>query len=287
MGKTSDRSIFATIIYILRGILTAVSFSALSWITALVISYAGWNLDNPTMRLIVAAVWAVVVLAVTLLSKQKITDCFRFRIKSDKKINAGQKGITFALALFFGIALNRVITVILKFLPVPESALEANNENVSEATESTNIFIIILAVWIIAPLVEELIFRGKAFWYFEKAAGKTVAVIVTSVIFAVCHGNILQGAYAFVCALFCCIFVEFADSVAAGIFLHMGFNASNLILAAFVKTQNSTALAAVDIISVIVLLLAIISAYFVSRLNIEAEEEEYSEDSIYIDGDKN
>ena len=59
------------------------------------------------------------------------------------------------------------------------------------------VWLLLIAVCVLAPLIEELSMRGKGIYYFRKAFGKragtAVAVILTSLLFAILHGNIIQA----------------------------------------------------------------------------------------------
>lgn len=278
-GKT----IFGTILNVLRGLLMAVSFSAVGWIVTAALHSMGIEFDNPSLRIISAAIWAVVVLVITFLSKQSIRESFRISFATENKITTGQKIISVILAFLFGVSLNRIITIIVDLFPVSTKLLSAEAQSTAQATASKNIWVIIIAVWIVAPIVEEFIFRGKAYWYFEKSIGRIPAVLITSLIFAVLHGNLLQGIYTFVAALFCCMFTRIMGNVFTGMFAHIGFNASNIILAVTLTSPGKNIQMAVDIIMIVVCVLSFAGIILTSKLN--AKEKVETEQSIYIDGE--
>lgn len=278
-GKT----IFGTILNVLRGLLMAVSFSAVGWIVTAALHSMGLEFDNPSMRIISAAIWAVVVSVITFLSRQSFKESFRISFDTGKTITSGQKVISIILAFLFGVSLNRIITIIVDLFPVSTKLLSAEAQSTAQATASENVWIIIISVWIVAPIVEEFIFRGKAYWYFEKSIGRIPAVIITSLIFAVLHGNLLQGIYAFIAALFCCMFTRIMGNVFTGMFAHVGFNASNVILAVTLTAPAKNIQTAVDIIMVVVCVLSFAGIILTSRLNVT--EKETAEQSIYIDGE--
>lgn len=79
---------------------------------------------------------------------------------------------------------------------------------------------------IIAPLCEELIFRGFLLKPLRKY-GDLTAILVSAVIFALFHGNIDQLAYALISGVFLGIIVVRSNSILPSIILH---SANNLIV---------------------------------------------------------
>lgn len=226
---------------LILGIFFAFSFKLAGMLAAWILSLCKINCDNPTLRIIAGGTWAVISVAVILLKKDSLSKAFRFSIerKEGKGETVPEKIISFLLAFIFGISLNRIITVLINVLPLPTTLTAAAEKSVSTAVDSENVILILIAVWIVSPIVEELSFRGLSYFYLESAWGKWPAFIITCIIFGACHGNYLQGAYAIIAAVFCCIFIRLTGSVLAGVLMHMGFNGSNLILSQIVNANIS------------------------------------------------
>lgn len=77
---------------------------------------------------------------------------------------------------------------------------------------------------VIAPLAEELLFRGYLYGKLKKTAGIFVAIILVSVSFGVLHGQLNVGIDTFVLSVVLCGLRELTGSVWAGILLHMTKN---------------------------------------------------------------
>jgi membrane protease YdiL (CAAX protease family) len=83
----------------------------------------------------------------------------------------------------------------------------------------------------LAPLLEELFFRGLLYPLLRRAFGLTMAVIVTAATFAAIHGTQLGYAWAPVLSIFV-VGVAFTvarartNSVAASFLMHCGYNFS-------------------------------------------------------------
>lgn len=87
-----------------------------------------------------------------------------------------------------------------------------------------------IAIVIIAPISEELIFRGIIFEKCKKAMPLIVANILQAALFGVMHFNIIQGLYAFALGLFLGMVCNKRRSIVVAIVLHFMFNLSGVLL---------------------------------------------------------
>lgn len=85
---------------------------------------------------------------------------------------------------------------------------------------------LILALYsiFIAPISEELIFRGVTMKYAAKAMPFFLANILQAFLFGAFHGNVVQGTYAFVVGLFCGYVCYKGGSIYLSVLFHMLFN---------------------------------------------------------------
>lgn len=156
-------------------------------------SSAAYAAANSGMGYIVAIAVGFLVL---LLWKKK-DFCFRQIWKSEKAMGPG----TFfgLFAIFFGIqALVQVMTGIMEsiFNMFGGSILEGM-EQVSGASNTISMF---LYVSILAPLTEEILFRGVILRSMQPF-GKKFAILASAFLFGVFHGNFIQTPYAFLVGL--------------------------------------------------------------------------------------
>jgi len=102
------------------------------------------------------------------------------------------------------------------------------NADLTEAQQlgfSTHIFGIELAtafvlLVIIAPLVEELLFRGYLFGKLRQRAGLIASLALVSLCFAVLHGQLNVGIDTFALSIVLCLLREYTGSIWAGVLLH-------------------------------------------------------------------
>ncbi len=98
-------------------------------------------------------------------------------------------------------------------------------ENLMENAGFGNVtFVLALYSVLVAPISEELIFRGVTLRYAAKAMPFFLANIFQAFLFGLFHGNVVQGAYAFVVGLFCGYVCMKGGSIYLSILFHMLFN---------------------------------------------------------------
>jgi len=127
--------------------------------------------------------------------------------------------------LAFGLGLSLVIQLVSSFLPIPKSL------PIDEFFKTTH------AAWVlagfgvlIAPLFEELFFRGFLYPVLFRRIGYVAAMVLNSLLFALTHGGQLAHAWAPLLVLFAVGMVLTyvrvrTQSVACSFLVHSGYNA--------------------------------------------------------------
>lgn len=133
---------------------------------------------------------------------------------------------TVLLCFFIGFILNFATTYIMSFLP--EKLLDSYGEAASNLTNGSTLWYILAAV-IMAPILEELIFRAMMVSRFSTATGNTLAVVLASAVFGAVHGHIVWSSYAFIIGLLLGLIFVRSRSVAVSIAAHLGFNLVSLL----------------------------------------------------------
>lgn len=128
-----------------------------------------------------------------------------------------------------GIALQITISMFLTIiLPLFPKIFESYS-SVMEALGSDSVLMII-CVCLLAPIGEELIFRGLTFRIMKKAVPWQAAFIVQAVLFGVYHLNLVQGIYAALLGLLLGYLAHRYGSVVPGILLHVAVNTSSYLV---------------------------------------------------------
>ncbi len=101
---------------------------------------------------------------------------------------------------------------------------------VIESITSINPILLIFMIGFVAPITEELIFRGVVLHLANRQVGFFGANLLQAVLFGIYHGNLIQGIYAailgFILGAVCYKF----KSLLAAIILHIFINLSSLLL---------------------------------------------------------
>lgn len=126
--------------------------------------------------------------------------------------------------LLGGVVLALVIDGLSRFLPIPKS-LPMDNF----FTDATSAYMMAAFGLTLAPLLEELFFRGLLYPLLRRAVGLVGSVLLTALAFAAIHGAQLGYAWAPVLSIFVVGVVftvvrERLNSVAASFLMHCGYN---------------------------------------------------------------
>ncbi len=110
----------------------------------------------------------------------------------------------------------------------------------SEIIYSGGIVIQLLTTCVCAPLVEELLFRGLVHKRLRRIMNVTPAMLISSLLFGIIHGNIIQGIYAFLIGMICAYVYEKFKSIWAPIILHASANTLAVLSTYMVTSSENT-----------------------------------------------
>lgn len=120
-----------------------------------------------------------------------------------------------------GIGLSSVISLIIDpLVSIFPSYIEVSNEMSSKI----NSVVSVLCVVILAPIFEEIIFRGIIFDHLKRNYSLVTAIIVQALLFGLVHGNIVQGIYTFLAGIVFVLANIYCGSILGSIILHIIFN---------------------------------------------------------------
>ena len=107
--------------------------------------------------------------------------------------------------------------------------LSADYSTVTQALYHQDLLLEALVLVIAAPLAEELLFRGVLFRRMRTYCSWLPAALITSLIFAAFHGNILQGVYGFLLGMLLTWVYERLHTIWGAVLLHAAANAASLL----------------------------------------------------------
>lgn len=125
------------------------------------------------------------------------------------------------------VCFNIITSVIISLIPWPQSWMDSYATN-SAAIDGS------LMAWFtavfMAPVLEEVVFRGLMYTRLKKGLGMIAAAIMTSLIFGIAHGTIIWFIYTFIFSMVLIWIFEKYQSLTACILLHMAYNFSGMAL---------------------------------------------------------
>ena len=104
------------------------------------------------------------------------------------------------------------------------SLLEQSYEETAQVLFKGDLLTELISVGILTPVAEELIFRGLIYRRLRWQMSAGYAVFLSAILFAVFHGNLLQGIYSFVIGMLLAFTYERTHSLLAPVLVHVGAN---------------------------------------------------------------
>ena len=148
--------------------------------------------------------------------------------------------LIFPIVSFFASVFDIFIFVVFKVRKIPEQM--AINFIKSTMSYPFLFVIALISIIIIAPILEEFLFRGVLQNFLKKYLKRSYAILLTSVIFAFAHFSIAQKlanitilGSLFILSVFLGFLYEKQKSLISPIFLHATFNAISLLNLIFIK----------------------------------------------------
>ncbi len=186
--------------------------------------------ENMSLIIIISDLLALLVyLVVTLIRKKNIIR----EISLNKMKPVGVVPI-----VIMGISFNFLIMMLISCLPFSEAMQESYLESSSLITGSVGILGWFSTV-LIAPIAEEVVFRGFIYSRLKEGTGIIAAVILTSLLFGLMHGTVIWATYAFVLSLMLIFVSERFHSLWASIILHISFNFVGMAISTWSSIYDS------------------------------------------------
>lgn len=136
------------------------------------------------------------------------------------------------ISYLFLISFHVLTEPLLNLLPQPETLSKLLEE------VSAYPFLLFLFLVVLAPVLEELLFRGIILDGYLKNYSPLMSILVSSLLFALFHGNLVQGIGALVMGILVGIIYWQIKSIAFCISLHSLNNLTGFLLAWFVEPRQ-------------------------------------------------
>lgn len=154
------------------------------------------------------------------------------------------------ITLLLSVALNNIISM------SPLVTVSQEYQNASDAFYGSNIWLELLGSALITPFLEELLHRGVVFGRLRRRMGALPSILISALIFAGLHFNIVQFIYAFLLGIVFALFVEKSGRLYPAVIAHVVANGL-----AVIRTETGFLLGTVDgsvfawVISIVLLVL--------------------------------
>ena len=160
---------------------------------------------------------------------------FIFVIRGDRKRHAGDPEIEHADITFPAIIAAIGGCLVGNYVLAVSGIMEADEafDLVNEVIMSASVWMQILTAVILAPICEELLFRGIIYKRVEYSYGFWPAAIVSSLIFGAMHGNISQFIYASALGMLFAFAYRKSGKLWVCILMHLIANAASLVFESF------------------------------------------------------
>lgn len=163
--------------------------------------------------------------------------------------------LAFSLQLFVSALLNLLTDIF-------PSTLKNYSENMESLLGSKVSWLTIFSTILLAPIAEELLFRGVTFSYAREGTKLKIAIFIQAMLFAIYHLNMIQGCYAFLIGILLGVLCYRFRSILPGIFLHIFINASAYIIPSGIYSTKKLCLL-ISLSSLVVILFMI---YLIFRM---------------------
>ena len=198
-------------------IIAVVSIS-ISFLLTFLYAKFDYELDMIPNILLSEAMLIVPTFFMFLFSKDKVTE-----VLSIKKI----KWTTVFGVVAFTMASSPLVTLVNL---VSQLFVDNTVTASSEQFLSMHPLVLLFFVGILAPVCEEVVFRGAIFGGYKKDGNVFKAVLASGILFGLLHMNINQASYALVIGLLLGFLVEATGSIFSSILFHMLINSSNVLM---------------------------------------------------------
>jgi membrane protease YdiL (CAAX protease family) len=224
-------------------------------------AYMAENMSSGNVILIITAIATAVTLLVGALWYRK------HKPTTDLKLKETVNGKILAAMACFGLSLQFLISMCLSAVyPILPQDLTDQYSELMESLLGGNVWLSLFVTVILAPLAEELLFRGVTMKKAQKIMPFMAANVLQAVLFGIYHMNWIQGVYAFVLGMILGFTAEYFHSIWASILLHAFVNGSAEVLSLLPEAVTETAIGNIGIaVAGVVLLFVAAKLYPLAR----------------------
>lgn len=178
-----------------------------------------------TSVILSAALFIAVIVIYFYRKRQTVRPLYRF-----DKLNAYRIFIGMVMGIGCVFLSQLILTVSESVGIISLDNLESFDQLISSIIGQSPTWLILLTVGIVAPIAEELLFRGLIFHMFNRHLNIRVALIIQGLLFGAFHMNLVQGVYASVLGIVLGLAYLLTGSLWIPILMHIVNNSVALLL---------------------------------------------------------
>ena len=188
-------------------------------------SYIGGNMPtNTTVTNLIYAILCLIIFGwwyLMVCEQKRMDSTTADKADTEKTDNNLLKIIALLAAggIAFQLFVDSILSLVRRIAP---KLFTSYDEMIDSMTERT--FWLMLTVIILGPIAEELIFRGLTLHFARKVLPIRISVLLSSLLFGIYHGSIIQGIYAFAAGIILCQIAIKFESLLPAVFLHIMIN---------------------------------------------------------------
>ncbi len=167
-----------------------------------------------------------------------------------------------ALCALLGVSLNLSIGALLELFPVPTKLLEDYSASSESLMYTDSIAFSIIYIALLAPVCEELMFRGFMYHRMRTAFSVRISLVVVSIAFALPHVNIIWVIVAIANSIIFTLIREQYDNLCYSILLHCFYNLVSVPMLLLLDTELYAVLFDNIIVELIYLLIGGAAVYY-------------------------
>lgn len=249
ISETKKKNVCKNIIYIILFLLTAYACqTAGSLITLCISSVNAGNSGLPkgTSLFLTYLLYVIVFGAFSI--KTGI-------LHSDAGFPDKAKLLHYIYIIIAGISLQYLVTAILTYITMTNpDMMRSYNNMVNTSFSKSNGILTILAVSILAPTGEELLFRGLIQNYTNRITEPILSIIINGLLFGLYHMNPVQMCYALPVGILLAYITYVSNTVYPAILLHMAVNITSMFIPSSLFAKKETIIITAMVSSVIAIL---------------------------------
>ncbi|NCC45190.1 MAG: CPBP family intramembrane metalloprotease, partial [Clostridia bacterium] len=134
-------------------------------------------------------------------------------------------------------------------------------------TEEQPVWLVILTIGLLAPIMEELVFRGLIFRRLKDWMNPILAIVMSAVLFGIYHGNMVQFIYATLMGVMLAIIYHRTGTLWTAILAHVSANLWSVVGSTWWNSMTGKMTYGFFVGIIIELLLCVIPAYWIFAKN--------------------